>query len=78
MSAAKRVRPAPKPTKPRPPRSPESIAHAAVAHEGKAEPGDKVKLTLGVTLSRAHRADYVNPPTWLNECVRPRVKRVPD
>jgi hypothetical protein len=53
MSAAKRARPASKPAKPRPPRSPESIAHAAVAHEGQPEPGDRVKLTLGVTLSRA-------------------------
>jgi len=53
MSAAKRARPAPKPAKPRPPRSPASIAHAAVAHEGQAEPGGKVRLTLGVTISRA-------------------------
>lgn len=55
MSAAKRARPAPKTGKPRrrSRRSPESIAHAAVAHEGQAAPGDKVKLTLGVTLTRA-------------------------
>jgi hypothetical protein len=53
MSAAKRTRPEPKPAKPRPPRSPESVAHAAVAHEGRAEPGGKIKLTLGVTLTRA-------------------------
>jgi len=54
MSAAKRARrPAPKPGKPRPPRSPESIAHAAVGHEGQAAPSGKVKLTLGITLSRA-------------------------
>jgi len=26
---------------------------AQVAHEGRAEPGGKIKLTLGVTLSRA-------------------------
>ncbi len=44
-----RSRPAPQPGKPR---SPETIAHPAVAHEGQAAPGGKVKLTLGVTLSR--------------------------
>lgn len=53
MSAAKRARPASKPAKPRAPRSPESLARAAVAHEGQAQPGDKVKLTLRVTLRRA-------------------------
>jgi hypothetical protein len=54
MSNSKRTRrPASKPRNPRPPRSPESIAHAAVAHEGQTEPGGKVKLTLGITLSRA-------------------------
>lgn len=53
MSPAKRARPASKPARARPPQSPESIAHAAVAHEGQVEPGGKVKLTLGVTLSRA-------------------------
>jgi hypothetical protein len=53
MTAAKRARPAPKLAKPRASPSPDSIARAAVAHEGKAEPGGKVKLTLGVTLTRA-------------------------
>jgi hypothetical protein len=46
MSAAKRSRP-------RARRSPETIAHAAVAHEGRTEPGGKVRLTLAVTLDRA-------------------------
>jgi hypothetical protein len=50
MSAAKRVHAR---IQPRSPRSPESIARAAVAHDGQAEPGGKVRLTLGVTLSRA-------------------------
>ena len=49
MSPAKRSRPAPKPGEPR---SPETIAHAAVTHEGTAEPGGKVKLTFRITLSR--------------------------
>jgi hypothetical protein len=53
MSAAKRARPAPEPGRSRPPRSAKSIAHAAVAHEGRAMPGDRVELTLGITLSRA-------------------------
>jgi len=53
MSAAKRVRPVSKPGKARPPRSAESIAQAAVAHEGQVVPGGKVTLTLAATLSRA-------------------------
>ena len=53
MSTARRARPTSKPTRPRAARSPESIARAAVAHEGQAQPGGKVKLTLGVTLTRA-------------------------
>ena len=52
MSAAKRARPTPKPGKSRSPRSPASMAKAAIEHEGRPEPGGKVTLTLGVTLSR--------------------------
>ena len=53
MSAAKRNRPVSKSAKTRPPRSPETVAHTAIAHEGRPGPGDRVQLTLGVTLSRA-------------------------
>lgn len=53
MTSAKRARPASKPAKAGPPRSPESIAHAAVRREGQLVPGGKVRLTLGITLSRA-------------------------
>ena len=53
MSAAKRARPASKPSKPRAPRSRASVARAAVAHEGQAMPGGRVKLTFSVTMSRA-------------------------
>jgi hypothetical protein len=53
MSGPRRTRRT-RPSKLRKPgRSPETIVKAAVAHEGQAVLGGKVRLTLRVTLSRA-------------------------
>jgi hypothetical protein len=53
MTGPRRTRRTPT-SKPRKPgRSSETIVRAAVAHEGQAVLGGKVKLTLRVTLSRA-------------------------
>ena len=53
MSAPRRPRAGSR-ARPHPPApSPESIGRAAVAHEGEAVLGGKVKLTLRLTLSRA-------------------------
>ena len=48
----KRTRPTPTPKPRKSARSPETIGRAAVAHEGKAILGGKIKLTLRVTLNR--------------------------
>ena len=53
MSGPRRTRRAPEPKPRKSARSPELISRAAVAHEGEAVLGGKVKLTLRITLSRA-------------------------
>jgi hypothetical protein len=53
MSGPRRARRASRARPPRPAPSPESIGRAAVAHEGEAVLGGKIKLTLRVTLSRS-------------------------
>jgi len=52
MSGPRRTRRTPRPQPRNSAGSPETIGRAAVAHEGQAVLGGKVKLTLRVTLSR--------------------------
>jgi hypothetical protein len=52
MSGSKRTPPTSNPKPRKSARSSETISRAAVAHEGKATLGGKIKLTLRVTLNR--------------------------